>query len=419
MNDKITLPNIIQLLALKTGDSKKQSEDFIKEFFNTVASVLDEGEQIKIKSFGVFKTVSVGARKSVNVSTGEENQIPAHRKVVFTPSKEIAAIINEPFEMFETVEINPEVVIDESEEKDESVSVQNPESSTLVDKASEKTNINPVIPAPETETKEHQEDVASYSDELYSFEDDGIVESAETTETLDKKDFGSKTEPESNEVSILPSAENKEESEAGNNIVNYDNNTLVNNQNELNPIPKDMNKNKFGFGFIFGFLCSAVICCLIVLFVFDFDLKNIISSPGEKDKKALSDSIEASNTQNITVLSDKIDEEKTAYKDSSLEIKNDKAEKIEVPTQASDEKVYDMITKTRYLTTMAKDHYGNYHLWPYIYEENKHFLGHPDRIKPGTKIVIPSLSKYGVDPKNPKDIEKAKKKGVEIYSRYK
>ncbi len=38
---------------------------------------------------------------------------------------------------------------------------------------------------------------------------------------------------------------------------------------------------------------------------------------------------------------------------------------------------------------MAKEHYGNYNLWPYIYEENKAILGHPDRIRPGTKVIVP------------------------------
>ena len=89
-----------------------------------------------------------------------------------------------------------------------------------------------------------------------------------------------------------------------------------------------------------------------------------------------------------------------------------------VPTGPSDATVYDTITKTRYLTTMAKDHYGNYHLWPYIYRENGKILGHPDRIKPGTRVVIPDLAKYGVDPKNADHIDKAKKLGVEIYARY-
>ena len=88
------------------------------------------------------------------------------------------------------------------------------------------------------------------------------------------------------------------------------------------------------------------------------------------------------------------------------------------PTRPSDEKVYDTITKTRYLTTMAQDHYGNFNFWPYIYKENQAILGHPDRIRPGTRVVVPKLSKYGVSADNPKDIAAAKRLGVEIYSRY-
>ena len=87
-------------------------------------------------------------------------------------------------------------------------------------------------------------------------------------------------------------------------------------------------------------------------------------------------------------------------------------------TAPSDTPVYDVVTTTRYLTTIASEHYGNFNLWPYIYEENKAILGHPDRIKPGTRIVVPPLSKYGVNPKNKSDIDKAKKMGKEIYSRY-
>ena len=91
----------------------------------------------------------------------------------------------------------------------------------------------------------------------------------------------------------------------------------------------------------------------------------------------------------------------------------------EVPTRPSDEPVYDTISTTRFLTTMAKEHYGNFNLWPIIYEENKDILGHPDRIKPGTKVVVPSLEKYGVDPHKAADIARIKQKGVEIYARYK
>lgn len=78
----------------------------------------------------------------------------------------------------------------------------------------------------------------------------------------------------------------------------------------------------------------------------------------------------------------------------------------------------DQIGKTRYLTTMAREYYGDANFWPYIYEENKDRLGHPDKIKPGTSVVIPDLRKYDIDPELPADMEKAKALAKEIYARF-
>ena len=84
----------------------------------------------------------------------------------------------------------------------------------------------------------------------------------------------------------------------------------------------------------------------------------------------------------------------------------------------SDTIAYDRIGKERFLTTMAREYYGNPDFWSYIYEANSHRFGHPDRIKPGTSVIIPNLDRYGVDPKNPADVEKAKALAREIYARY-
>lgn len=79
---------------------------------------------------------------------------------------------------------------------------------------------------------------------------------------------------------------------------------------------------------------------------------------------------------------------------------------------------YDRIGTARFLITMSREYYGDPNLWPYIYEENRAKFGHPDKIAPGTTALVPSLKKYGVNPKNPSDIEKAKRKVKEIYTRY-
>lgn len=88
------------------------------------------------------------------------------------------------------------------------------------------------------------------------------------------------------------------------------------------------------------------------------------------------------------------------------------------PTAIAETLAFDKVTPTRYLIMMAREYYGDGNFWVYIYQENKDKLGHPDHITPGTAVLVPSLAKYGVDPKNPADIEKAKKMGKEIYSRY-
>lgn len=66
---------------------------------------------------------------------------------------------------------------------------------------------------------------------------------------------------------------------------------------------------------------------------------------------------------------------------------------------------------------MAREYYGNYHLWPFIYDYNKG-LGHPDRIRPGTRIMVPTPKTLGIDPTDPAIIKKAKNRGIEIYNRY-
>lgn len=171
---------------------------------------------------------------------------------------------------------------------------------------------------------------------------------------------------------------------------------------QISPITPEAPGKSFGSGFLTGFICCAVVAVagyLIFSWVHDDKTQTV---PGDGEITAT-----ASDRHKATGV---------APGDAAIDADE------EVPTLPSDAGkpagVVDTITRTRYLTTMAKEHYGNFNLWPYIYEENKAFLGHPDRIRPGTPVVVPSLSKYGVDPKDPEQIKIAKKKGLEIYSRY-
>lgn len=188
--------------------------------------------------------------------------------------------------------------------------------------------------------------------------------------------------------------------------------------------PAKHGKGVFGRGFVMGMLTCLLLgaVAIAVWYHYGHPSQTAQPAPAPVDSAQIIAKAQAAAAPRDTTAAtptDSLKSEKiTAEPDNAVKIEEKKVEeKPTADTKPSDQPVYDVISKSRYLTTMAGAHYGNYNLWPYIYEANKG-LGHPDRIRPGTKIKIPDLAKLGIDPKNPADIAKAKRKGVEIYNRY-
>ena len=72
------------------------------------------------------------------------------------------------------------------------------------------------------------------------------------------------------------------------------------------------------------------------------------------------------------------------------------AEPEPVATPAPSAEVFDTVTNRRFLTTMARDHYGKKNYWVFIYQANPS-LGDPNRIAPGTRLSIPPRSSFEED----------------------
>ena len=391
MNEKITLPTLVNLLADKTGKQKKQCEDFLREFFNTLVDAMEAGENVRIKSLGTFKVVAVEPRKSVNVNTGEQMEIPGHNKIVFVPAKELAEEVNAPFAMFESIEI-PDNALEDPLLSSESESAAQAEEDPLLSSA-----------------------ISDPSESAAQAKEDPLPSSAISDQTVSAAQAAGFPEPDED------SDENEQEFEIENES-GLDSLPIV---SQLNEEHTETRRNyRFLLGFACGVACAAVICLCAYLFFFEkwtatvSEEKNTEVSVQAETSGQLTDADVRQVPEPDVSDSDKKDLIEASDADSKNEQMAKTEQTAEVPTRPSDEPVYDTITKTRYLTTMAKEHYGNYNLWSYIYEENKAILGHPDRIRPGTKVIVPPLSKYGVNPSDPDDIAKAKKKGVEIYARY-
>jgi DNA-binding protein HU-beta len=67
--------------------TKKQAQEIVDWFFETITKALSRGEEVAITGFGAFKTVKRAARMGINPKTGEKIQIPAMTKPKFTAGK--------------------------------------------------------------------------------------------------------------------------------------------------------------------------------------------------------------------------------------------------------------------------------------------------------------------------------------------
>ena len=93
------------------------------------------------------------------------------------------------------------------------------------------------------------------------------------------------------------------------------------------------------------------------------------------------------------------------------------AQPAQTKAAAPEKPVYDNIDGKTFLTTLAGKHYGQKDFCVYIYEANPK-LGNPNRIKPGTKVLIPPMSQLPLTGNTEKDINAAKAKQTQIYGRY-
>jgi len=78
---------LIQMLADRTGQSKKDAASYLEALVETLTAQLKKGEKINITGLGIFKVADRKAREGRNPRTGETIQIPASKKLRFTASK--------------------------------------------------------------------------------------------------------------------------------------------------------------------------------------------------------------------------------------------------------------------------------------------------------------------------------------------
>lgn len=457
MNNKVTFPELVEQVAQYANTSKRMSELFLKELFATISQSLIDGESVKVKGIGTFKLTEVSPRKSVDVNTGEEIEIPGHKKLSFAPDKDMAEAINQPFMHFETEILDDDVTDDqlaaidageptEAPAEEETVATEAPAAEAPV-AAEEEVVMPPVFVAPveepeSEEAKTEAEAPVEPSEEVPAEEEalaevpvqepaDGPEEEAEIEEEAEPEpvtevDPSAVAEPEDEAEDAEAEGEPDAEAEG----------EMVSEELADERVGQEIDKRRITRrSLLEGFVVGVVTTLIVTLFAYRLYLmKGYEATPADEEpftEHVSTDSV-ATPEQALAENSTEADADKQKADEEQKKAEEDKKKAEEEKKKAEEEKqkaeatkpttanvaagTTDTIKPGTNLYRMSRKHYGSDKFWVYIYEENKAKYPNPNTIPVGAVLHIPQLGKYGAKAGDPASIAAAKKKQGEIFN---
>ena len=389
MNQKITFPELVELMARRQGCSKREADIFLRELTALMSEVISSGESLRIAGLGLFKPVWVEARASVNVQTGEPYVIPGHYKLSFMPVKSVRDAVNEPFSCF-CAEVLPDDVEVEEPTADADVPVDTNEAfaesadvEELLEEAvysvGDKEVIEAAVACEDTE-KEERVSVESGSEIL--IEDNADVQKNESSEN-DKTQHAIENDDMSlynHEKEDLP----KESFDKPNSDAKQSQQIYRTHQEEWNAMIRRERRN----GFWAGILVAATIIGVVLLCL--YFVMTAKQDNGYRRSVMPVDSVTTVMPQSVDIIEP----------DSVIPAIN--PDEILLPVVLTD-----TVRRGVFLTSLSLKHYGHKAFWVYIYMENKDIIKNPDNVPAGTVVKIPPTEKYGIDIADTDAINKA------------
>ena len=95
MRINLTKKDLVNLVYMQIGFSKKISESIIDDFFSLIVINLQKENKIKISNFGTFLIKTKNSRVGRNPKTKEKKIISKRNVILFKPSKDFKKFIND------------------------------------------------------------------------------------------------------------------------------------------------------------------------------------------------------------------------------------------------------------------------------------------------------------------------------------
>ena len=405
MDAKLNHSDLSSLLAKEAGITIAKAESFTKAMFDLVIEGLEQDGVVKINGLGTFKLTDVASRSSVNVNTGEKFEIKGHRKLTFTPADALKDNVNQPFAMFEPVEVdetyNDDEVVPENEElaveENDVVEDVQPEENEAV--ADEMTVAEETVVA-ETEIEEK---VAEQAEQI----SEEKQQEAQAEELVEQSAVEQSKRPEPVMVHV-PKKEKK-------------------------PFAVPEQKSKKSYKWLYVVLSVLVLCAAIPVLWFtpikhvEVVVNETIIGDAEQKADAVTaatvvDAMSCATPQEQELVAEETPVEVFAAEEKPIEASVAEEEPVVVPVvekvkpeeyrfvateelvsldlanvTLADTAMYVMdgklaehkVAASETLTRIALKYYGDKKLWPYIVKYNS--LASPDKLRKGMTLEIPML----------------------------
>lgn len=415
MNEKITLQDLVELLSIKLGITKKHADTIVREFFNLIEEALATEKYVKIKGLGTFKLTEVDSRESMNVNTGERIEIQGHTKISFTPDTIMKDLINKPFSHFETVVLNDGVQLEDTPFEEEAktdeitdekveIIVEQPEMQVVaveeeVPANMEETSVQQVVEEEESVAEEEpsEEDVETQVPIVEEAEEANIVEET-SNEELEIQEPVVEEEVEEPKEETVPVEEHpienaEKQEEPIEESIAAEEKQEEHRQEKIQPEiirePQHPN-NQTTFRILIGIIIVLVLIILFGLY-WMFMRSDNVGNSNQVSQPVQEPSVNVIQEE-PTIKEDSVQ----MNPDTLVAVQSESQEQFAVLSENVEYAIAGTITTLtlepgQTLVKLALKYYGSKNFWPYIMQHNPDVIKDADIVPIGVTIKIPKL----------------------------
>lgn len=397
MNNRLSIQDLALILSEQTGKSTEEALRFLQEFIAVVSEGVYNDKLVKVKGLGTFKIIRVEERASVSVNSGERFVIPSHYKFTFTPDKELKELVNKPFSLFDTVELNEEVDfsdVDVSAETSGAEEAADDSSEEILpDGIPEQAIETPQTPEPEVKPEPAVEEEAAPQEEAKA-----ELEPEAETETTPEPEVEAEPELKA-EAETTPQEEAKAEPKPAEPV------SSVSGYKEYRRKRRRSASRKL----LFPIACLFVVIVLGVVYIVCLSGRTTVNKNWEPPMAEVgnptpevgmnpvsADSTGVTPPDSASLATDSVVAEPPVVEENQPE-----------ETPKSDILALVTIKAGDRLASFAKQYYGHKFFWVYIYQYNQDIISDPNNIPIGTELRIPDPGLYGIDATDRSSIDKA------------